>query len=314
MVTFNGVEYELTSLDSIQTIKLYIASHMRTAVHYLFFPDGFPEGNLMDLAIDVTVVDLSRFIIEQDTLSLDDVLSSEVSPGITLDEAIDAPPLSDPGDTTRREMGQRLNLVDDVVKPFISTNIYLERAQEMGDFAGAMLLEMSSSLEDIGDVHVDAAEIWADRDSWKARFRDLLEHVRVEADKFREMYREFGQIRPDTNVTDFVQERLTLTVSFDTEGVSLMELMNAAVLTPQMPFISYDRKYKVLMGEIPPVRWSENYPNALIVQVAAPGTVIDKESGTIDYIEFTVTLFGPYHNQKMFVVAKIDTYEKSTPM
>ena len=306
MITFNGEAYELTSLDNMQTIKLYIASRMQTATHYLFFPDGVPEGDMSRMETDVTVIDLSRYILNQDTLSIDDVLSANVTEGLTLQMAINGEYVS----SGSSRWNDDLDIVTDVIIPFISTNVVLLRVQEHG-IAGPMLLQIGETLESIVDSDIDVGHIWEERESWKRRYDELLEHVNVEAAEFEERYRDFGQITPDINTTEFVQERLDLIVSFGTAGTSLMEILNAAVLSPQMPFISCDGKYKILMGEIPPLSWSTTLPNALILRVAAPGTHSEDDTEATSYIRFLINLAGPFHEQKLYVRANIYTFDKT---
>ena len=334
MITFNGVAYELTSLDNMQTIKLYIAAEMNTTTYYLFFPDGVPDGDLLTMETDVTVVDLSQFILGVDTLSVDDMLSAQVSDGVSLQMVIN-------GDFESSDSSNKWNdgleLTKDVLIPFIVTNRVLRRlsrtnASDSDDsddtndsgLVGPLLLQISDSIEEIlvgrlrdddeeyeNEAEIDVANQWGDRRNWIRRYNDLLEHTISEAATIRDRYREFGQIEPDSLTTDFIQEKLNLNVSFSTDGISLMEILNNAVLSREIPFISCDSKYKILMGMIPPTNWSKTDPDIMILRVAAPGSQIGSGKNIDSYIEFKLGLSGPYHDQKLLVRTDIHTFDKS---
>ena len=341
MITFNGVAYELTSLDNMQTIKLYIAAQMRTTTYYLFFPNGVPDGDLLTMETDVAVVDLSRFIINLDTLSVDEMLSAYVCESITLQMVINGDFPSTDRDSAER-WSDGLELRKDVLVPFISTNRVLTRLAhatdpeyEEGDeevdsrdydqgLVGPLLLQISDSIEEslIGslrdedeeeedELQIDVTNLWSDRISWKRRFKDLLSHTSVEANSIKERYREFGRIEPDSATTEFIQEKLNLNVSFKTEGISLMEIVNAAVLSREMPFISCDSKYKILMGMIPPPNWAKTDSDILLLRVAAPGSQLEGEGEIDSYLEFKMGLSGPFHNQKLLVRTDIHTFDKA---
>ena len=312
---------------------------MNTATYYLFFPNGVPDGDLLTMETDVAVVDLSRFILNLDTLSVDDMLSAYVSEGITLQMVINRDYAS-PDSTSIDKWSDGIELKKDVLIPFISTNRVLKRLAHIHDdeydedaeedgaqdydhgLVGPLLLQIGESIEEsiVGsrqeDDDDDGAEIdvtarWDDRRSWNQRYKDLLAHTRVEAVEIRERYREFGQIVPDCVTTEFIQEKLNLSVSFGTEGTSLMEILNSAVLSREMPFISYDSKYKILMGMIPPPDWVKTDSEILLLRVAAPGSGLEGETQIDSFLEFKMGLTGPFHDQKLLVRTDIHTFDKA---
>ena len=214
MVTVNDVHYTLSPLDNLETVLLHIAANMETAPRYLYFPEGMPVNELIGGEGNIEVQDALLMIVNQDTISIATLLR-ELDPILSQ--------LS-------------LNLEEDVLMPFIATNQVLERTGEAQ--VGTFLMVMEQEIIDLGNAldGIELSQVWEERQVYIRRLRDLVRSTRDRDEVYRRRFALFDEVAHRTNVTDFVLEQVKLDASFQTMGLSLMDVMNDIQLGPRLTF------------------------------------------------------------------------------
>jgi hypothetical protein len=225
MFSLNSTSEPISLLDTFQSVLERIAYKMNSLPRYLFFDP--PVTTLAELkGSDLRVTSLLQSIVKQESLI-----------GFSKQDL--------------REIAQtypQLNIVQDVLEPYIATNLTLD--------SEACASNISLCLLNIPNYPgLDKQEAWDNRDRIKRLLEDDQRSLAAKVAKQDERIQEFNSY-PDPPHTRFIKEfeKFYFEVP-DVPFESADELFDNLQTTQRVPFINLKNFYKVHLGFVPDPRW-----------------------------------------------------------
>lgn len=158
---------------------------------------------------------------------------------------------------------KKLDLVRDVLYPWLAYNQNLENLQKHGTLIGSPIIK---SLIDGGYFKnsTDFRQFWENR---RKNIKEDLEY-RIESlirddENTRNLYEEFQKIDEKFTFSEFAIDRISIQFSLDIKDVSILEMFNNAILFEGCPFMYCKGYFKILKDFIPPEEWLK--PGSIII-------------------------------------------------
>lgn len=244
MVSFNGTEFEIYDLDNQTIVFNRLAGEMNTLPKYLYFPDGIPTMQQLQKNDDIAVEDLLP-IIRNSKLQFIQIYNQ-------IKNKIDQ---------------QKLNLVEDILKPYITFAIDIENLPP--EFQSGVLMATKGDLEKTKlfenvDITVDA--IWEDKEKIKQYLNNSILENKLKTEQDAHNFRQFDNL-DSLNYTPFELEKVKLNITLDLQDISLLEIFNNIKLNNTVPFATVNNFYKILKDFTPPEDWSMSLERVIIFKV-----------------------------------------------
>ena len=236
-------DFKVYPWDTHQTISERLASQMGTLPKYLYFyenqdwssfmletKDTGEEqvGDLLQDMKDKGVVDFSKLIIK-----------IRKTPPKFLNNT-------------------RLDIMMDIIEPFIAYNTTLESADQVERRNLFLLIQTI-----IKDPFIPAGRLWDDRDRIKERITKSIDANKVNVDDNQLLIKTKGLPH-----TKFIRQEVSIFLEFDFKGITLLEVFDKIKLTPRVPFASVNNLYKILRDFTPDPNW-RSLENTIFLQFRA---------------------------------------------
>lgn len=279
MVRFNGIEFEIYDLDNQTSVLNRLAGEMNNIPKYLYFPDGIPTMQQLQQNEDIAVEDLLP-IIRNSRLKFIQIYNQ-------IKDKIDQ---------------QKLNLVEDVLKPHISFDIDIENLPL--EFQAGVLMATKDELEKTKlfekvDITVDA--IWQDKEKFRQYLNNSIDENKRKTAQEARNFRQFDQL-DSLNYTPFELEKVKLNLILHLENISLLEIFNNVKLNNTVPFATVNNFYKILKDFSPPEDWSMSLERVIIFKVLEK---INTTNPKFDDFNFAVVRDENDEGQKV-IIATLD--------
>ena len=224
-------DFKVYPWDTHQTITERLAAHMNTLPKYLYFYEN---------------QDWDSFMLKKDTgeEQVGDLLqdmkdAKSVGYLSTLIAKIRKTPPKFLNNTNK------LDIMVDIIKPFIAYNTTLESAGQV-DRRNLFLLIQTI----IKDPFIPASMLWDDRDRIKERITKSIDANKVNVDDNQLLIKTKGLPH-----TKFIRQEVSIFLEFDFKGITLLEVFDKIKLTPRVPFASVNNLYKILRDFTPDPNW-----------------------------------------------------------
>ena len=260
MVRINdNFEFEVRTWDTAQSIVNRLAARMNTLPIYLYFPDpiGQKLQSYLENEEDVTIRDI-----------LKDFLDLPINEFPKFLKGVDK--------LDRLDKIRKLNIMKDIISPYIAMNETLEKVN-LGMRRSLLLLLKT----EITNRVVPAEELWRERKSIRARLKKDIEQNKEHVKELQLLI----DIEPKAH-TKFNREEASFRIELDFKGLTLLEIFDQLVLTPWIPYATVNNLHKILMDFTPNVKWvaQENVINLRVLQTKPPEPP--------EYIDVSLELVG----------------------
>ncbi len=252
MVLVNGIEFITYTLDTDESIKDRIAANMNSVTKYLYFPNGISDN----IIVDDILVNIRDRKYEQNIKGLYDVIKDKI---------------------------QGLDIVNDIIKPWIAYNEYYNDMEEQG-FGLAMLENDKNILDDIAGRDLELRSIWNERNIIKNKLDDNIINNQNKVVDHTAIINEFDKIDEGIPYTVLETKEITVLLTLNIRELSILEIFNELQLNRDIPFATSENFYKILKDYIPSLGWSIDEDN--VVNNILLLKVSEKEEGMIAYDDF----------------------------
>jgi hypothetical protein len=234
MVLINDdFDFEVYSWDTDQNIVNRLAARLDTLPKYLYLPPGTNPDIFMKKLRKKEVTEINDYLSymkEQQPMALPTILSqlSGAEPPVFL-------------------VSERLDLMKDIISPFIAYNSQLEKLRP--EQVRPILYLLKTSIKGI----VVPTELL-----WNKRERDATKKRITEGIELNKKVVEEGQILVRIKSlphTPFIRDEVALRLEIDFKNLTLLEIFDHIVLTPSVPFASVNNLYKILRNFTPDPEW-----------------------------------------------------------
>ena len=294
MVKINEKDFPIYNMDTITTIVKRIASVYKTLSKYVYFPDNIPDISEFRKSGNIKVENLLQTI--KDYIGKDGIdfsgLYTEIDPKLEQ---------------------QQLDLLTDVLEPFIVYNMDISTTQEyillvlQVQLKDAEYFSDELSLDDLNHIYEEGKTI---RDKITREIALNSKNVLKQIAMFKRLDKAIG-----IEYTPFESQRIEFSLTFETPNISITELFNYIQLSDRIPFACVDNFYKILKDFVPPQDdgkdsdWSISLPDIIIFRILQR-KVYKQPSKISNYITILVNISGePGH--EIATAQMIYNYDKN---
>lgn len=236
MVLVNNKEFQVYTLDTIDSFVNRVAFLLETLPKYVYFENGLPSLEIItqkeaNIRVENLLIDIER----------------------------NAPRtrFSDFYEQNKNRLSG-LNILEDVVKPYVAFNSQLSSIGK--EYIDVILFEIEENIKSLELINekFSIEEIWKNRKEIISSLkRRVLENRRDTEEKLKEFAR-FDKVKKgDIIHSDFRVEKLAF--AFELKGFehhNLLEIFNDIVLTEHVPFASCETFFKILREKVPLKEWA----------------------------------------------------------
>ena len=270
MVQINGNNFNVYTLDTLDTIKQRISTLLNTIPDLLYFPgDESYEDFLQDkniIAVNILNTILTSARNNTSLVELLDNIKDRVPPGLT--EKIIEIWLINNDEENKRSTDEN----DALFEELIENDYLLSRPQFL------RLLESNRNIND--------------------EILTLVNKIKTKEKNFK-----IFQDLPEYKSADFETEKVTFEIKFGIRNKSLLDLFNEILLTGTVPFTTIKNFYKILNDFSPPYDWVFTMPDILVLYVSQNKNV--KSTLTDDYTKVYIQIKGDVGDQYMYATSEI---------
>jgi antitoxin component of RelBE/YafQ-DinJ toxin-antitoxin module len=262
----NTFEFSLYSWDTLESVAERLAANdnINTLPKYLYLPTGedpIPIKKLREKE-DVQIEDFLDYMQKQDVMSLPGILSNL--------------------DSVNFFIKKRLDIMVDIIAPFIAYNSILEKIGSQEREALFLLLKNK-----ITDRVIPFNRLWRDRDNTIRMMKR-----RIEDNKNKVNETQLLVVTQGFAHSEFIRQEVSLRLEFDFQGLTLLEVFDKIKLTPKVPFVSANNLYKILRDFTPDPNWGSMDGNIYFQFLATPPSedpkfidavmVVEEEKGILE--------------------------------
>lgn len=221
----NTFEFSLYSWDTLESVAERLAAddNINTLPKYLYLPVGEDPTSIKKLREkeDVQIEDFLDYLQKQEVMSLPGILSNL--------------------DSVNFFIKKRLDIMVDIIAPFIAYNSILEKIGSQEREALFLLLKNK-----ITDRVIPFNRLWRDRDNTIRMMKR-----RIEDNKNKVNETQLLVVTQGFANSEFIRQEVSLRLEFDFQGLTLLEVFDKIKLTPKVPFVSANNLYKILRDFTP---------------------------------------------------------------
>ena len=253
----SSFELDIYDLDTQKSALTRLASKIETIPKYLYFPDGIPSIERLKEKDPIVVENLLAFITESNDIDFITLMNK-------LTDKIDQ---------------QNLKIQEDVLLPFIAFNKVYEDIGYESLLAPFMLLTKQIKDENLLDEKSSLTDIqllnfWEkERVKTVKRFSEEVGAVLRQAKQQEEMYKDYDKVRSKIIYTPFEKESVDFKFFLDLNNITMIEIFNHLILTPELPFATTNEFFKIFKDFNPPKSWEMSRNSSIIFKVLQKKTL-----------------------------------------
>ena len=286
MPLINGAKFKTYDLDTIDSFKDRIASTLNTLPEYLYF---------------VKESILSDFQNQKNNIIVEDILLEIKKSAEKNSSVIDLI-------NNILEKNKNFNIKEKVLPYWFGYNqILIKNYKTQGDFV------LKKITEDLVTNKIKNIQTYTIKELYKnnviniKKLEDNIKKNKKRVKKQKKIFKDFNNTKesPSTKFnTEYIISTLTLESKDNIEQskLSLLELFNESILTPNVPFITTQNFYKIAQDFLPSDEWVTTSNNSIILKVASRA-FFDKEN-TSNYTDTIIKVDDTSH----VVTAEIMVY------
>ena len=248
MVRINGKPFPIYYLDTIDSIFERLAALSKTIPKYLYFPDGLPDITQFQQDNDLPMKNLLSVIKNASKHNNFILLYNYIKPKLNQ---------------------QNLDLVKDVVEPFIASNTSLS----VDPFPFVLQTELNEHLKDSFETIPSVNQIYQQREYIIKRLNEEIKKNAVRATVTKNIGEEFSNTDSVIS-TPFELEYAVFELNYEVPNISLIELFNDIQLNSNVPFASIGKFYKILKDFKPFEIWAPSFDDYIILRILQTTDVI----------------------------------------
>ena len=229
----NAFDLKVYPRDTPQSIIDRLAAQMNTLPQYLYFSPG-DKGPLMEMMSkdDITIGDLLQDMRTGSKSSFPAILEK----------------LNDPDNGLVFLLGKKPKL-SDVLYSFIAENQELRKVDTDERLKAYLFLLENQLPKSLNSVTL--GKLWRNRNIIKGQ---IDKDINLNKEKVKET-QVLVDIKP-LSYTVFIQQEISLEFKLDFSNLTLLEIFDSIVLTPNVPYASVDNLYKILRDFTPDPTWA----------------------------------------------------------